>query len=214
MKNLAKAVILSASILTAACASSYTINDAVPDRIGDWKFEIYGIDISQNETALFFDIFTNYPKEGFQVGSWMTYPGDLALDTTGGCNFNYGVSLTSHGDIVAGTLYKNVNWSISNDFAPSGGYIYNEDKIVWIKSGEVVDSASVRWVSLTPGGPDYKIEISIPKIEGYVPDFNHTFYASATCANDFVGAPEPVSTALFLLGGVTLAVRRLRKQDK
>lgn len=206
-------------MMFAAPAFAYTINDAVPDRIGNWKFEIYGINISSNDTNSFFDIYTNYPiHQTFTVGTWTTFTGDLALSTTNNYDWSYGVAFTDHDGFTKGTIYNNATWHISNDYEPIGNYHYNENHIVTLKSGSVFGTGSVVWQAIdtlgAPNGPDYKVTVTIPKLDGYTPDFQHTYWASATCANDFIGAPEPVSTILFLTGGSLLVVRRLRKAKK
>lgn len=205
-------------LLVSASAFSYDINDNANDRIGDWKFELYGIDISTSGDNLVYDIYTNYNiNNTFTVGTWNTFTGDLALSVTDGYDWSYGVALSDHDGLTKGTIYSNAAWNISNDYAPSG-YIYNEDQIVTLKSGSVFGQALISFNQINmpgaPTGPDYKITITIPQLDGYVPDFHHTYFASATCANDFVGAPEPVSTALFVLGGSVLLVRRMRKVKK
>ena len=204
----------------ASLASAYTINDAVGDRIGGWKFEIYGIDISNDGTNSFFDIYTNYPiHQTFTVGTWKTFAGDLALSTTDDYDWSYGVAFTDHDGFTKGTIYNNATWNISNDYEPAGGnYIYNENHFVTLKNGSVFGPGSVTWTQIdtlgAPNGPDYKVTVTIPKLDGYTPDFQHTHWASATCANDFVGAPEPVASILFLTGGSVLLARRLRRVKK
>ncbi|MFA5147921.1 MAG: hypothetical protein WC491_02185 [Candidatus Omnitrophota bacterium] len=201
-------------MLVASSAFSYTINDNVNDQIGVSTFDIYGIDITNSGGNLVFDIYTNYPQSGLPVGSWNTFSGDLALSVTDSYDWSYGIALTDHDGLTAGTLYSNAQWYKSNDYEPaSGGYTYNKNMMVTLSSGSVFGVGSVAWQSIT-GSPDYKITVSVPYVEGYTPDFMHTYMASATCANDFVGAPEPVSTILFIAGGTVLLARRMRKAKK
>ena len=200
----------------AASASAYTINDPVGDQIGERQFDIYGINISQTGSNLTFDIYENYPQSGLTVGAWPTFAGDLALSTTGdtlGSNFNYGVALTNHDGLTAGTIYSNAQWHISNDYDPSpGSYIYNQNKIVTLKSGDVVGTATFQWLTQKPGSPDYDVQITIPN--GDLFNFKGVYYASANCANDYTvgAAPEPISTVLFITGGSVLLIRRMRKK--
>jgi len=207
-------------LVLAAPVYSYDINDDIGDRIGDWKFEVYGIDVSSSGGNTVYDIYTNYNiNNTFTVGTWKTFTGDLALSVTDGYDWSYGIALSDHDGLTKGTIYSNAAWHISNEYEPlSGGYTYNEDQMVTLKSGTVFGQALISLNQInTPGapnGPDYKISITIPQLSGYVPDFHHTYFASATCANDFVGAPEPVSTALFVLGGSVLLARRMRKVKK
>jgi len=226
MRRLIKLAVCLFALSFAASSYAYTIDDQTNnvwpgsgdpeayDRVGDWKFEIYGIDITPSSGVLNFDLYTNYPQGGFTVGAWDTFSGDLALSTNNNGIFDYGVALTNHDGLTAGALYKNVSWNKSNDYAPGGGYIYHQNKIVTIDTGTWVENGSVQWLTNNDGGPDYQIHIVVPTLNGYVPDFDHTYYAVATCANDFVGAPEPVSTILFITGGSVLLVRRMRKGKK
>ena len=212
MKKYIGLVLFAVTLLCANQVFAYTINDAVGDQIGEPTFDIYGINITNNGSNLTFDIYDNFPQKGVTVGAWYAFPGDLALDTTGKFKFDYGVALTDHDGLTAGTIYSNAKWHISNDYDPSpGSYIYNKDQIVTLKSGDFFGKGTVEWIPQN-GAPYYDIHITVPEVNGYLPDFKHTYYASANCANDFVGAPEPVSTILFVTGGTVLLMRRIRKK--
>jgi hypothetical protein len=188
---------------------SYTINDPVPDRIGDWKFEIYGVDVSTIPAGLKFSIYTNYPQNGVTVGSWATFQGDLAIDVNLDGTYEYGFALTNHNGYTAGDLYSVTAWYISNDYKPSSGsYTFNHDQIVTIKNGSYAgDATTWGWTqidSLGPSvGPDYRIDIVLnPSLFSGLAGEIGLYWASATCANDFVEGrtPVPEPATMFLLG--------------
>ena len=217
MKRLVTLAVSIFALSLSVSALAYDINDPVGDQIGERTFDIYGINISSAGGNLTFDIFSNYPQSGDTVGGWATFPGDLALSTTGntvGSVFDYGVALTTHDGVTAGKLYDNAQWNLSNHYDPSpGSYYYGKDHIVTLNSGVFVENATFQWIT-QPGSPDYDLRISIPGAS--LPDFKGVYYASATCANDFTvgAAPEPISTVLFITGGTVLLVRRLTKKKK
>ncbi|MDD5736909.1 MAG: hypothetical protein PHH20_01280 [Candidatus Omnitrophica bacterium] len=212
-------------MLFSATAFSYDINDDIGDQIGVPDFDIHGIDYNLSASAISFDIYENYSQAGLTVGSWNTFSGDLFIDLTGDYVWDVGVPLTGHDDLSAGSLYSLSGWQTSNYYAPSGGYIYNKNIPVTIIPDEFLLAGSVAWNTFGTGigdSPLYKVSINIPLPSelpfdiGEIPvlDKQHVLFTSATCANDYVGAPEPVSTALFVLGGTVLLARRMRKAKK
>ncbi len=205
-------------LLSSQTGFSYTINDTVGDRIGNWAFEIYGIDVLKTETNLAISLYTNYPQSGYTVGSWATFVGDLAIDANHDGIYEYGFALTDHNGLSAGQLYNVSEWYTSNFYSPSSGYIYNKDKIVTIKSGTYVGEAtSWGWGALS-GGPDYKIDINLATalFSGLGEEIG-LYWAAATCANDYVEGtapiPEPATMLLFGSGLIGIAAL-LRKKVK
>lgn len=217
-----KKTILFASIclmilLSTQSGFSYTINDAIGDRVGDRKFEVYGIDVSRTSpTSITFSLFSNYPQSGYTVGSWATFPGDLGIDVNLDGNYEYGFALTNHDGVSAGNLYNGAQWYTSNHYAPSSGYIYNPNQIVTIQTGTPVGSGTFGWFGL-PGGPDDRIDINLDPslLSGLDGEFG-LYWASATCANDYVNGIDPVPepTTLLLLSSGLLGLIGLRRKLK
>jgi len=191
-------------LLSNQVSFSYTINDPVGDQIGNRVFDIYGIDVLTNPTSLTFSLYTNYPKTGYPVVSWATFAGDLAIDANNDGTYEYGFALTTHDGVSAGQLYNVSAWYMSNDYAPPSGYSYNYG-LVTIESGGLVLSGipiSWSWVGLS-GGPDYRIDVTLdPGLFSGLGDEIGVYWASATCANDYVEgtAPVPEPATMLLVG--------------
>jgi len=187
---------------------AYTINDPIGDKVGMRAFEIYGMNISNTVNTITFDIYTNYPQNGYPIGGWITFAGDLALSLDGDDNYEYGVAFTGHDGLTPGGIYGVSAWNLSNDYVPSG-YSCNLNQIVAINTGNYIEMANLTWEDIAGNSPDYRWRATLNASafglsELYGQDFK-VFYSVATCSNDNIGGsytatPEPASLSLLGLG--------------
>lgn len=206
-------IVVALLLIFPAASQSYTVNDPVGDRIGAIGFETYGIDVVNpfGPGGTIIELYTNFPSAGIRVCFWHTLPADLALDFDRDGVFESAIALTSHDGFIKGGLYRNVSWNDSDFYAPSGGYNYNHDKIVRIKTGDWAVGTTVNW-NLLGSMPEYCVTIS--GLENSEAPFD-IFWATATCANDYVSghaAPVPASILFFGSGlfGLGVYLKRYR----
>ncbi len=205
------------------CASAYTINDSPNDRIGDLPFETYGIDVisAYGPGPMTIKLYSNYPQSGYTVGVWETLPADIFLDVypAGGSAdgiYNYAIPLIDHDGFTAGHVYALGTFFTSTEIANmhgAGGYTFNRDLPVWLKTYQDV-STGVATVTWSPIGsnPEFAI-ITLPST--FInPDYRlNIFWATSTCANDYVSGsvPVPEPGILILLGISMMSVAGLRR---
>ena len=213
-----------------AAAFTYTIPDTtlVPrsdngvlvDRIGTEVFEIYGIDYSWSGSDLNFSIYTNYPEEGKDVGSWYTRPGHFGVDADRDGAYEFGLVLSGHDfdGLTKGDLYSVSSWYSSTHYKPSGGYIHGLFPVT-IESGSVIDTSLdpiiIVWNTSTKDG-EFQIDFSIDGgYLGLAPgDFFDFRWAVANCANEVIQSPIPEPTTLLLFASGLLGIFLRRRSRK
>lgn len=210
-----------------APAFAYTINDPVGvawptpgyDRIGDVKYELFGMNISQGVDTITFDIFSNFNKTqptGTNPSTWYTTPGDLFFDFDSDGQYDHGVAFTNNSGLVAGGFYS-ITSANKSDFYAKPNYVYHNNQFVTITGGSLLGMADMFYQDDIAGSsPDYMWHLVLDKDYFTHGDTVGLHYAVATCANDYMDGsftvtPEPATMLLFGMGVAGLAARLRRK---
>lgn len=207
------------------------------------SFDIQKIELSFVGRGLNVSIFTNYGNQpaSLSLAPWNDGLGGEKLLSIGDLffgfpNLAYGVPLYTHGDFLAGGLYKigvstgdSGTRTAGDVLALDSGWVYRPYEVVWLggtgtpaATGTVTNSFNL---SGSLPSPTYKIDLSFSALPQ---DFwdqlsanggsMNVQFASATCANDIIKGtavvPEPstvltLGTLLVLLAALT--VRRTRR---
>ncbi len=211
-------------------SSAYSINDSPNDAIG-YEFESYGIDVynftpGENNGAIAFDLYTDYPEAGITVGTWATEVADLFVtENYHGTDYLWAIPLVDHGSFLAGNWYAVGSVLISDDFEPQDQYTYTYTHNAPVRIGTLGNNygwttfdGSATWSGPVGDNPDYTIRLQSTLWED---DPNATFdlyWGTATCGNDPVegsAAPVPEPSTILLMGiGLLGLVGYSRKRSK
>jgi hypothetical protein len=205
-------------------------NPATCDVVGDANlFDIQKVvaNINGPGSTSTFNIFTNYNNGATGLGAFTIAGstlniGDLLITVNG--SIKYGIALTAHDSLAAGSLYQVASTYTSNDKMEPTANGYRQNVDVWIKtiSGSALSAGSV---NVSPGGAgnaQLNIQLSFLTPTGFFNDLSNTWgiqFSSATCANDVITGsttgteplnPVPESGTLAMLGAGLIALHYLR----
>jgi hypothetical protein len=165
-------------------------------------------------------------------GDVFFYAGNVAYDPSDPNTtqyLKYGLSLTNHGNFIAGDLYS-IAGGISVETAyqalnGSNAYYRRNEAVLMTGSGSPVSNGSV---SVSPYGngttnASYVVSVSFPTTSGFTNLINNgqlgILFSSADCGNDVIQGkvssqtPEPGPLMLMLTGaGLVFAGRKWRKK--
>ncbi|MFH0731622.1 MAG: PEP-CTERM sorting domain-containing protein [Candidatus Omnitrophota bacterium] len=199
------------------------------ERLGDPRYEGYGIDIAQNGSMLTFQLYSGFPESG--IGQ--LFCGDIKITVPGNTGTkDFAIAMTDHGTPTAsgnpqfseGNLYSGTTqWNTSYQWKSYYGYsgsMFNNNVTAANYDSELYDgTVTFTKVGTLSNGYDFnRRDVSVPYnlfMEELGP--MNVYWAAATCANDYMSGsytvtPEPASVILLGLGALGFgALRRKRR---
>jgi len=170
---------------------------------------------------------TNFDEYGLPGDTYADLDSELWTGTFSGLNTRsyLAFDLSGYAGIQGATLYMYQGTSMSaSDVSAYSTSAFNESTITWNNQPGLGSFASLTNVGNTMGWYAWDVSSLAQLAAGgnlYLAmgsnGTGHVYYASETQTGyapylAVTAVPEPISTALFVLGGATLAVRRIRRK--
>jgi hypothetical protein len=145
--------------------------------------------------------------------------GDLMISVDGA--LKYGVALSNHDGLIAGTLYEITSgqtaWSVIHYQTPSSSS-YRPSEYVWIDPNGATAIGATTMTTAAVSGDEVVVHLSFKPTTAFLSDLSDgvgVLFAAATCGNDILRGnvqvstvPEPATFAL--IGGALIGLGLLR----